>query len=176
MSPHGVPGDRCGHRRRCRITAERAEGQLAGLLTSPLTLKAWHQLSYQEWLPWQGLAAREEAQSMPACLRSRAGVQASSNATAVPLACPQGQLSALSPQLERGCLLGRFCRFQPPPPRVSGPCLSPAWSRVNWDRYQRPSPHPQPAPVPWTSSFPRSFHILALMLGVGGGLLSGRVS
>ena len=115
----GVPGDRCGHHRCCRITAEGAEGQLAGLLTSPLTLKAWHQLSYQEWIPWQGLAAREEAQSMPACLRSRAGVQASSNATAVPLACPQGQLSALSPQLERGCSLGRFCCLQPPPPLKS---------------------------------------------------------
>lgn len=129
VSLQGVPGDRCGHHRCCRITAEGAEGQLAGLLTSPLTLKAWHQLSYQEWLPWQGLAAREEAQSMPACLRSRAGVQASSNATAVPLACPQGQLSALSPPARARLLTRKVLLLTATSSsQVSGPCSSPAWS------------------------------------------------
>lgn len=60
-------------------------------LPGPLTLRRpGHQLSLQEWFLWKGLAAGEEAQSVPASLRSRSGAEASSQATAALLARPPG--------------------------------------------------------------------------------------
>lgn len=57
----------------------------------PLTpRRPGHQLSCQEWLLWQGLAAREEVQGVPGSLKSRSGAKASSQATAAPLARPPG--------------------------------------------------------------------------------------
>lgn len=56
-------------------------------LPGPLTLQGpGHQLSSPEWLLWKGLAAGEEAQSVPASTRCRSRAKAGSQATAAPLA------------------------------------------------------------------------------------------
>lgn len=89
--PQARPGTGAETAGRCGLTAGQMTGQWVASLLGPLTLRRpGHQLSRQEWLLWKGLAAGEEAQSVPASPRSRSGAKASSQATAAPLARPPG--------------------------------------------------------------------------------------